>query len=184
MEVLSQCYGPVVDFAQHKGYVKLIGDCIFFFTVDGLEEERTACDLALDMVELLHTSCEMINKLSDDNVQLHFGVGIHYGDAVVGNISIDNMIDYTCLGSVVNKAARLEESTKILLRKELISKNSVVLSEEAAGNLKKYSELERSVIDLAEENIKIRNFPETKKIQVIDSSVLGVLVNNDRFYFF
>ena len=37
-----------------------------------------------------------------------FGVGVHFGPAVVGNIGESNRMDYTAIGDTVNTAARLE----------------------------------------------------------------------------
>lgn len=43
---------------------------------------------------------------------VRFGIGIHFGEAVVGNIGASFRMDYTAIGDTVNTAARLESNAK------------------------------------------------------------------------
>lgn len=52
-------------------------------------------------------------------------VGMHYGDAIVGNFGGEGRIQYTALGDAMNTAARLEAANKALDTKVLISKEAM-----------------------------------------------------------
>lgn len=52
-------------------------------------------------------------------------VGMHYGDAIVGNFGGEGRIQYTALGDAMNTAARLEAANKTLETKVLLSREAM-----------------------------------------------------------
>ncbi|MBT7188812.1 MAG: GAF domain-containing protein [Anaerolineae bacterium] len=61
--------------------------------------------------------------------QLGFGVGIHYGEAVLGLIGTEKKLEYTAIGDSVNTAKRVQENSQ---------KNQILISEDAYKLVKKH----------------------------------------------
>ncbi|WP_050604363.1 adenylate/guanylate cyclase domain-containing protein [Ruegeria sp. 6PALISEP08] len=62
----------------------------------------------------MHSMIEMLNhdRLADGEESLRIGIGIATGEVVAGYAGTDNRATYTCIGSTVNLAARLEAETQ------------------------------------------------------------------------
>ncbi len=57
--------------------------------------------------------CASLRTLHDElppEFHLNFGVGIHYGDAVLGLVGTESRLDYTAIGDSVNTAKRIQEN--------------------------------------------------------------------------
>ena len=86
---------------------------------------QTACHQALQAAALIATNIDELNQfLSHDLLEpIRFGIGIHGGEVIIGDIGYRDHQVFTALGDAVNVAARLQDMTKGL-------KCEVILSEE------------------------------------------------------
>ena len=88
---------------------KFVGDCTMAFWGAPLPQEDSiykAVKTAFDMIKRSEALQKELEETYGRTVS--FGVGVHYGSAVVGNIGAPNRMDYTAIGDTVNTAARLE----------------------------------------------------------------------------
>ena len=88
---------------------KFIGDCTMAFWGAPLpceDKAYRACEAAVYMAGRAQRFARMARKRY--GVEANFGIGIHVGPAVVGNIGAADRLDYTAIGDTVNTASRLE----------------------------------------------------------------------------
>ncbi|MEG1366988.1 MAG: adenylate/guanylate cyclase domain-containing protein [Oscillospiraceae bacterium] len=88
---------------------KFVGDATMAFWGAPLPQDDCifkAVKTALDMVEGSVKLSEELQAKFGRTVS--FGIGVHYGSAVVGNIGSPTRMDYTAIGDTVNTSARLE----------------------------------------------------------------------------
>lgn len=111
VEILNRCLTLISGCILRSGGTldKFIGDCAMAFWGAPLPQDDgafKAVRAALDMV----AEGEVLSKELETQYGrvLSFGVGIHSGPAVVGNIGSPLRMDYTAIGDTVNTAARLE----------------------------------------------------------------------------
>ena len=84
---------------------------------------RPACRQAVTAIGLIARNIRQLNAaLSQElSAPIDFGVGVHCGQAVVGEIGFRDHVAFTALGDTPNVAARLEALTKELVCEALVS---------------------------------------------------------------
>jgi adenylate cyclase len=137
IDLLNDYFDAVSEpIARHGGEIlKFIGDGVLAIFPLGVP---SAC---ADLLKAVAEARQAMASLNDKNAEtgrapLHYGIGIHVGDVMYGNIGSRNRLDFTVIGPAVNMASRLEGLTKKLGR-------TVVLSREFAEMVKVDFTLER-----------------------------------------
>lgn len=109
--LLNQLFTIMTEIVfRHGGTVdKLIGDCMMAFwgaPDDQPDHAKRAVAAAIDIQRWL----DVANDCWEDalGLQIQLAIGIHSGDAIVGNLGSEKRMEYTCVGDTVNVAARLE----------------------------------------------------------------------------
>jgi adenylate cyclase len=86
---------------------KFMGDAVMALYNSPLDQP----DHALRAVKTAFALRESLDRRQQEPV-LHFGFGINTGEAVVGNVGSEALMNYTAIGDTVNVAFRLQEQAK------------------------------------------------------------------------
>ncbi|WP_375776749.1 adenylate/guanylate cyclase domain-containing protein [Bradyrhizobium sp. ma5] len=90
----------------------------------GLSTDRqVACRQALRAAALIAANIDELNQFLSHDLRepIRFGIGIHGGEVIVGDIGYRDHMVFTALGDAVNVAARLQDMTKALACEAVIS---------------------------------------------------------------
>jgi len=117
---------------------------------------RTACRQALGAVAMIASNVEELNQILAHDLPepIAFGIGMHSGEVIVGDIGYRDHIVFTALGDAVNVAARLQDMTKSLGCEAIVSEEVFI----AAG---------LSVGDLPAQEVAIRGRTEPMTVRTI-----------------
>ncbi|MEI7529873.1 MAG: adenylate/guanylate cyclase domain-containing protein [Elusimicrobiota bacterium] len=99
---------------------KFMGDAVMAVYTPALGSAAHADDAVLSAMEMA-AALEKFNASGKMPQPVKFGIGIHTGLLVAGNVGTMARLEYTVLGDVVNAASRLESKTKDLSADILIS---------------------------------------------------------------
>ena len=84
----------------------------------------SACANLLHAVAEARQAMVALNEKNGETgrAPLNYGIGVHVGDVMYGNIGSRTRLDFTVIGPAVNMASRLETLTKQLDRRVLLSR--------------------------------------------------------------
>lgn len=86
-------------------------------------DPQQACRQALKAAAGIATHIDELNELLSHDLRqpIRFGIGIHGGEVIIGDIGYRDHIVFTALGDAVNVAARLQDMTKTLACEAIVS---------------------------------------------------------------
>jgi adenylate cyclase len=121
VEILNRYFDcQVTSIRTHGGEVlKFMGDGLLavFPIAEQAGDIELVCSHVLEAARESRASVEALNvPIGETLERFRFGVALHVGRILYGNIGGGNRLDFTCIGPAVNLAARLEKITGRLNR--------------------------------------------------------------------
>ena len=119
------CQVPAI--VAHGGEVlKFMGDGLLaIFPIGEGADPANICAAALKAAHAARANVVALHAEPGEDYDVRFGLALHIGDVLYGNIGSGERLDFTCIGPAVNLAARLEKLAGQLGR-------SIVASQEFA----------------------------------------------------
>ena len=120
---------------------------------------KNACRQALKAAAAIAANVEELNQFLSHDLRepIRFGIGIHGGEVIVGDIGYRDHMVFTALGDAVNVAARLQDMTKTLACEAIVSEEVRITADLAAD-------------DLPQQQVAIRGRAEPMVVRVVASA--------------
>jgi adenylate cyclase len=132
---LNTLFNAAIPIVVDKGGIvnKLLGDGFMAVFGAPLHDEECCVHGVETAQEILRRVDEMIR--SGRLPPTRIGIGLHYGRVITGNVGGEERMEYTVVGDVVNVAARVEQATKSLDARLLLS-DAVLAASPAVARLR------------------------------------------------
>jgi adenylate cyclase len=84
---------------------------------------KTACRQALKAAAMIAANVDELNQFLSHDLRepIRFGIGVHGGEVIIGDIGYRDHMVFTALGDAVNVAARLQDMTKSFACEAIVS---------------------------------------------------------------
>ena len=107
---------------KHGGTIdKFVGDAVVAFWGAPIAREDDGDRALAAVVEMMEFTANFGSGAPERAMLGRTRIGLHYGEAIVGNFGGEGRIQYTALGDAMNCAARLEGANKYLKSVALVS---------------------------------------------------------------
>ena len=157
-----------VVFDEHGYLDKYIGDAIMAFwnaPKDVEDHPDRAIRTAIIMQRRMDDLNERWRGEDEDHVPLRVRIGVHTGEAVVGNVGGEDRFDYSAIGDAVNLAARLEPANKTYDTLNMVSEVTLA----AARDEYRVRELDLIAVKGKEEPVKVYELLEMVGVDLDDA---------------
>jgi adenylate cyclase len=104
--------------------LRFIGDAVLaIFPVRDDQDEHLAMSQATRALALASAKMKSVNRerVAVGKDELSYGVALHYGEVLFGNIGAPERLEFSVVGEAANEVARIEEMTKHLGHSVLLS---------------------------------------------------------------
>jgi len=113
IDILNRYFDCQVPAILERGgeVLEIMGDGLLaMFPIDHEAETQKVCADALAAAVEARTNVARMNLTDIEGVnEIQFGLALHLGEVLYGNIGGGNRLDFTCIGPAVNLTARLEK---------------------------------------------------------------------------
>jgi adenylate cyclase len=143
MALLNDYFGAMTSAVEneHGEVLKFIGDAMLaIFPINAGADAHIACARALSAARQARAAMAKINaeRAKTGQPTIAFGIALHLGDVMYGNIGGESRLDFTVIGPAVNLVARLQGLCGQLGRALLLSHDFVRASGSTADAVGAY----------------------------------------------
>ncbi len=142
IDMLNSYFGPMCDGVENAGgeVLKFIGDAMLaIFPV--ADDPAPACRQALAAAANASAAVAVTNRqrVAAALPPINYGIALHLGEVMYGNIGGDTRLDFTVIGPAVNLTARIESLCGELRRPLLLSADFVSAAGIAANEVGEFA---------------------------------------------
>jgi adenylate cyclase len=121
-DLLNRYFDVLVPAVTSEGgeVLKFIGDGLLAIFEDGEEGTAAACARSLASAEAALATGDELEAMGEP---VRFGIALHHGEAVYGNVGAVDRLDFTVVGRDVNVVSRISNLCSILGRPLLVSES-------------------------------------------------------------